>query len=92
MRVPNCLGSGINIAVAPFNIPNRSTSRSLTYGVTVWYRELKTLILNICYLHLWIKYDFDYDYNYDYVDLCGEISWLISIKLYAYPIIYVLVL
>ena len=46
------------------------------------------------------EYDYEYDYGYgyeyeydnDYVNICGEISWLISTKLYAYPIIYVLVL
>ena len=33
-----------------------------------------------------------YEYDYDNVNICGEISWLISTKLDAYPIIYVLVL
>ena len=36
--------------------------------------------------------DYEYEYDYDNVNKCGEISWLISTKLYAYPIIYVLVL
>jgi len=49
-------------------------------------------------LPIYVIYEYDYEYRYeyeyeqDYVEICGEISWLISTKLYAYPIIYVLVL
>ena len=38
------------------------------------------------------EYDYEYKYYYDYVNKYGEKNWLISTKLYAYPIIYVLVL
>ena len=38
------------------------------------------------------EYGYEHEYDYDYVNICGEISRLISTNLYAYPIIYVLVL
>ena len=38
------------------------------------------------------EYSYEYEYEYIYFHLCGEISWLIPTKLFAYPIIYVLVL
>ena len=38
------------------------------------------------------KYDYEHEYEKDHIKSGGEISWLISTKLYAYPIIYVLVL
>ena len=37
-------------------------------------------------------YEYEYEHSYDHVNIRGEISWLISTKLFAYPIIYVLVL
>ena len=37
-------------------------------------------------------YCYEYEYEYDHINMFGEIRWLISTKLYAYPIIYVLVL
>ena len=39
-----------------------------------------------------LLYEYDSGYDYDYVNIGGEINWLISTKIYVYPIIYVLVL
>ena len=42
-------------------------------------------------LHAIYDYEYDYEYgheykcDYDHISICGEISWLISTKLYAYP-------
>ena len=43
------------------------------------------------YLQLHVIYEYDYEYehefkyDYDHISICGEISWLISTKLYVYP-------
>ena len=74
-------GPGIRIAVAPSKIPNDRLVDHLSSK-----RQYGTEISKpLSPIYIIYEYDYEYEYEKDYVKLCGEISWLISTKLRAYP-------